>query len=398
MHHQNIVLFDTFNNWQNLLPLTATRAIADIKVGILTIKEKWQKLISTNDISILSIDYLDEKYKYKANANAAIFINSSFLPNIQLWSAIEKLNSNEALVANNQIIAFINTSEINNINDIEKHVNEFTKIIYLENTCSINYPWNIFKNNGQEIRNDIKLMQLKPNPDALSKTNILLGNDVYVMENVICEASTLNTKDGPIFLDNHSEIMEGCTIRAPFALGEHSTLKMQAKIYGDTSIGQHCKIGGEVSNSVIFGYSNKAHDGFLGNAVIGEWCNLGADTNNSNLKNNYSTIKVWNYSNEDYIESNLQFSGLIMGDHAKAAINTQFNTGTVVGVCANIFDAGFSAKFIPDFSWGRNATFSLDTAFEVAQRVMERRSIQLTEIDKKILSEIFYRTAKFRKN
>jgi UDP-N-acetylglucosamine diphosphorylase/glucosamine-1-phosphate N-acetyltransferase len=396
MLYQNIVLFDFQDDWKNLLPITATRAIADIRIGILTIKEKWQKLFET-DIQILTQVYLKEKYAFE-NKTTSLMINAKVLPNSTFVLEIEKLKLNEALFYQDTLIAFISENQITSNESILKEVAHLKKIQTNSNPTQINYVWDIFRNNGFEIKQDISYLKLKPNPDALSKTNTFFGNNIYVLDNVYCEASILNSNDGPIFLGEKSEVMEGCTIRAPFALCNNSTLKMQAKIYGDTTIGPHSKVGGEVSNSVFFGYSNKAHDGFLGNAVIGEWCNLGADTNNSNLKNNYSAIKVWNYNQEDYINSNLQFSGLIMGDHAKAAINTQFNTGTVVGVCANVIDAGFSAKFIPDFSWGNQATFSIEKAYEVAQRVMERRTINLSEIDRKILLHIFEQTSKYRKH
>ena len=389
----NIVLFDTPQDWANLLPLTATRAIADCKIGILTIKDKWRNLLQTEP-EILTQAYLQVKYKHIPNIGT-IYVNAKVLPSANLLAHLEKLQLNGALVSNEVLVAFRSSELIQNNQTISQL--KFSKQETIEHLVMINYPWDIFLNNGNEIKKDIQLLDLKPNPEALSATNILIGKDIYVGKNVRCEVSVLNSNDGPIYLDDDTEVMEGCTVRAPFYLGKHSTLKMQAKIYGDTSIGEHCKIGGEVSNSVIFGYSNKAHDGFLGNSVLAEWCNLGADTNNSNLKNNYGKIKVWNYPTQDYINSGLQFSGLIMGDHSKAAINTQFNTGTVVGVCANVFDAGFSAKFIPDFSWGRNAEFALETAYQVTQRVMERRHLQLSEIDKSILKHIFETTMSFRK-
>ena len=388
----NIVLFDSYKDWANLLPLTATRSIADCKVGILSVKNKWENIFQTEP-QILTQKYLQAKYPYQAEANN-VYINAKILPDAALLENVEQLQQQEALFSGDTLVAFKSSQIIQNIEEIEQL--RFTKIKSVDNLNMINYPWDIFQNNGNEIKKDIQLLGLKPNPEALSDTNIIIGKDVYIGKNVKCEASILNTSDGPIFLDDDAEVMEGCTIRAPFYLGKHSTLKMQAKIYGDTSIGEHCKIGGEISNSVIFGFSNKAHDGFLGNAVIGAWCNLGADTNNSNLKNNYGKIKVWNYLAKDYINSGLQFSGLIMGDHSKAAINTQFNTGTVVGVCANIFEVGFPPKFIPDFSWGMKVEFALETAYEVAQRVMERRNIQLSATDKKILQHIFETTKAFR--
>ncbi|MEZ5026343.1 MAG: putative sugar nucleotidyl transferase [Chitinophagales bacterium] len=382
MSTQHIVLFDA-NTRDNLLPLVATRAVADIRIGILTLKEKWEKYFNCT-IEVLTQPYLQNKYTFSSQENA-IYVNAQVLPNKKIVDAILQLNENELLQSQQQILAFKSTSAIQKIEEFAEQ--NFQKTEFNE-ASFINYCWDIFTYNGQEIRNDIQLLGLKPNPEKLSKTNTLLGNEIYVEEGAQCECSVLNSNNGPIYLGKDSEVMEGCTIRAPFALGEHATLKMQTKIYGDTTIGPHCKVGGEVSNSVLFSYSNKGHDGFLGNAVIGEWCNLGADTNNSNLKNNYSSVKTYHYPNKNLIDTGLQFCGLIMGDHAKAAINTQFNTGTVVGVFANVFSAGFPPKFIPDFAWN-NDIFDLEKAYEVAQRVMERRNIQLSANDKEILKYIF---------
>jgi UDP-N-acetylglucosamine diphosphorylase/glucosamine-1-phosphate N-acetyltransferase len=296
------------------------------------------------------------------------------------------------------VVAIKTNKPVNTLKDLFS-LNDLT-LQHVRSDIQIRYPWNIFMLNGQEIRSDIRLMGLEPNSELLSKTNRIMGKDqVYVEEGVTCECSVINATQGPVYIGKEAEIMEGCTIRGTFALGKHSTLKMQTKIYGDTTIGPHCKIGGEVSNSVIFGYSNKAHDGFLGNSVIGEWCNLGADTNNSNLKNNYGNVRAWDYGAKDYINTGLQFCGLIMGDHAKSGINTMFNTGTVAGVCANIFGGGYPPRFIPDFTWGGPGgfvEFTLEKTYEVAHRVMERRGIELTEIDKDILKYIFEETKGFR--
>jgi len=380
---QHIVLFDGIER-NNLLPLTATRAVADIRIGILTIKEKWEKL-ANQKVDILTQNYLQPKYQYQQQENT-VFINANVLPTKELIIEIEKLKDNTALKNETLTVAVKTNKHIKSIEDLYS-VDGNSQILRFSNS-QILFSWNIFTLNGQEIRNDIKLLGLKPNPEKLSKTNTLLGTEIYVEDGVTCECSILNAKDGPIYLAKDSEVMEGSTIRAPFALGEHATLKMQTKIYGDTTIGPHCKIGGEVSNSVFIGYSNKGHDGFIGNSVIGEWCNLGADTNNSNLKNNYGKVKAYSYVAKDYIDTGLQFCGLIMGDHAKSSINTMFNTGTVAGVCANVFGGGFPPKFIPDFAWNEDV-FELEKAYEVAQRVMERRKIILSEIDKNILKYIF---------
>ncbi|MEN9448647.1 MAG: hypothetical protein RJA25_1937 [Bacteroidota bacterium] len=385
---QHIVLFDG-DEWENLLPISATRSVADIRIGILTIKEKWEKYLKV-PVSILSKDYLNPKYSFIPTVNC-LFINSAVLPAHLLVEEIVNLENNSILQNEETVIAAsVVNNVINSLNDLKSLFETIkSKKKTKQNIVKINHPWDIFTYNGQEIRNDIQLLQLKPNPEKLSSTNTLLGKDIYIEEGVQCECSVLNTTNGPIYLGKDSEVMEGCTVRGPFALCEHASLKMQAKIYGDTTIGPHSKVGGEVSNSVLIGYSNKGHDGFLGNAVLGEWCNLGADTNNSNLKNNYSKVSAYNYPSKKMIDTGLQFCGLIMGDHAKAAINTQFNTGTVVGVCANVLDAGFPPKFIPDFSWGNDKIFELEKAYEVAQRVMGRRGIHLSEADKQILNYIF---------
>lgn len=392
-HHY--VLFDGKER-ENLLPLTATRAIADIRIGILTIKEKWEKHLGV-EVNILTQGYLQPKYNFTQQENT-VFINAAVLPSEELVKEIEVLEENNLLQSDETVIAIKTNLRIDNIDSLYEQYDSFSLLFAKSGINKIEYPWDIFINNGKQIVRDIKLLAIQPNPEKLSPTNQLIGNAIYVEEGVQCECSILNSTNGPIYLGKDAEIMEGCTIRGPFALGNHATLKMQTKVYGDTTIGPYCKVGGEISNSVLFGFSNKAHDGFLGNSVIGEWCNLGADTNNSNLKNNYGSVKVWNYARKSSIDSHLQFCGLIMGDHAKSGINTMFNTGTVAGVAANIFGGGFHPKFIPDFSWGENGVFQLDKAFEVAERVMERRGVKLTDIDKNILKYIFENTTEYRNN
>ncbi|MBQ1695626.1 MAG: glucose-1-phosphate thymidylyltransferase, partial [Bacteroidales bacterium] len=246
--------------------------------------------------------------------------------------------------------------------------------------------------NGMEINKDFELLTAGRKSRPLSATNVSFGKcPVFVEEGCSIECATLNTNDGPIYIGANAEVMEGANIRGPFALCEHGVLKMGAKMYGDTTVGPWCKVGGELSNVVFFGYSNKAHDGFLGNSVVGEWCNFGADSNNSNLKNNYAEVKLWNYDTQKFENTGLQFCGLVFGDHSKCGINTMFNTGTVVGVSANIFGAGFPSKYVPSFSWGGASGFTeykLDTAFEVMSRVMARRHVEFTDIDKDIMRHI----------
>jgi UDP-N-acetylglucosamine diphosphorylase/glucosamine-1-phosphate N-acetyltransferase len=252
-----------------------------------------------------------------------------------------------------------------------------------------------------EIEADFALLTAGRKSAPLSETvSVLSRENVFVEEGFSGEYFTLNASTGPVFLGKGSEIMEGSVIRGPLALGSHSTVKLAAKIYGPTTIGPHCKAGGEINNSVLQGFSNKGHDGFLGNAVVGEWCNLGADTNNSNLKNNYTEVKVWNYPSNRFIRTGLQFCGLIMGDHSKTGINTMLNTGTVAGVSANIFGSGFPRNFIPSFSWGGAAglvDYKLEKAFETMEEVMRRRDLELTETDKVIFRHIFKETEKYRR-
>lgn len=396
MPADHLILFDGPEH-QHLLPLAATRAIADFRVGILRVREKWERALGI-PAEVLTRGYLQPKYPYSQKQNS-VFVNASILPDAHLLVAIDRLEEHSALKDKDTFIA-IKTNEP--VGSPEALLSlKGLKEVNVRSDIQLTHPWSIFLLNGQEIRNDIRLLGLEPNPEALSATNRVFGREqVYVEEGVTCECSVINAKAGPVFLGKGSEVMEGCTIRGPFALGKHSTLKMQSKVYGDTSIGPHCKVGGEISNSVIFGYSNKAHDGFLGNSVLGEWCNLGADTNNSNLKNNYGNVKAWDYAAKSFVHTDLQFCGLIMGDHAKCGINTMFNTGTVAGVGANIFGGGYPPRFIPDFSWGGSGGFeeyALNKSFEVAQRVMERRGVELTETDKQILTHVFESTREFRK-
>ncbi len=395
MQTDHIILFDGIER-NHLLPLSATRAIADFRIGILTIREKWEKYFGLVS-DVLTLPYLQTKYSYHQKDNS-VFINATVLPDKRLIAEIEKLHQNAVLKDKDTVIAFKTDTPINTLEDLWLLDN--LAIYTVNHDIQIRNTWDVFLLNGQEIINDIALLNLQPNSESLSKTNSLLGREnIYVEEGVQCEYAVLNASKGPIFLGKESEVMEGTTIRGAFSLGKHATLKMQSKIYGDTSIGPYCKVGGEVSNSVLFAFSNKAHDGFLGNAVIGEWCNLGADTNNSNLKNNYGNVSAWNYAAKDYINSGLQFLGLIMGDHSKSGINTMFNTGTVAGVGANIFGGGFPSKFIPDFSWGGAEgfqDFKLEKMFEVAERVMERRGVDFSVQDKAILTHIFEATKELR--
>lgn len=389
----NYILFDG-NVRSQLLPFTFTRPVADIRVGILTIREKWEHLLGFTTTTVTE-DYLSEKHPF-LELEKNILINASFLPSENLVNIIKGLEENQAVFFDDEPIAFFTTEEQ------EVDFESFDIIQYKhDDVLRIEYTWDIFSKNGEAIKRDFEMLtkgkSSQPIPEKIWTKN---PENIFIEEGAKIEFCTLNASEGPIYIGKDTEIMEGAMVRGPFALCDHSTLKMGAKIYSNTTIGPHCKVGGEVNNSVLFGYSNKGHDGFLGNSVIGEWCNLGADTNNSNLKNNYAEVRLWDYETEGFARTGLQFCGLMMGDHSKCGINTMFNTGTVVGVSANIFGSGFPRNFVPSFSWGGSGgftTYKTDRAFEVAKVVMSRRNIELSENDTKILEHVFEETAKWRK-
>ncbi|MGE0560899.1 MAG: GlmU family protein [Flavobacteriales bacterium] len=391
----NIIFFE--EDREQFLPLTFTRTVADLRVGILTIREKWENQLSIKTSS-KTIEYLSKKYPihFKDNVDN-IWINASVFPNEKLLTEIKNLKANEVLLDSNTTIAAntgsnTNFEAANTTNFICKQTNSvITKLDRITD---------IFSKNELAIQQDFDFLTKGRSSQKLSSTNTIIGNNIFVEEGAKVEAAILNSTSGPIYIGAAAEIMEGTLVRGPLALCEHATLKLGTKIYGATTIGPHSKVGGEVTNSVVLGYSNKGHDGFLGNSIIGEWCNLGADTNNSNLKNNYAEVKLWNYKTEKLERTGLQFCGLIMGDHSKCGINTMFNTGTVVGVFANIFGGNFPPNFIPSFSWGGSSgfeTYRTDKAFEVAGQVMSRRGLDLTNTDKNLLLKIFELTKKYRK-
>ncbi|MGY8914943.1 MAG: GlmU family protein [Flavobacteriales bacterium] len=345
----NYILFDgTVRN--ALLPFTFTRPVAEIRVGILTIREKWEKFLGFTTTTITE-EYLSEKYPM-VELEENILINASFLPNESLVEMVINLKPNEVIL--------------------------------------------------QKEETDFKVLTEGRKSAPISKTNTVFNpKNIFLEEGARVECSILNANDGPIYIGKDAEVMEGCIIRGGFALGEHAVVKMGAKIYGPTTAGPHCRIGGEVNNSVLFSYSNKGHDGFLGNAVLGEWCNIGADSNNSNLKNNYEPVRLWSYETEGFARTGLQFCGLMMGDHSKCGINTMFNTGTVIGVSANIFGAGFPRNFVPSYSWGGASGFTTylpKKAFETAKIMMERRGVVFDQIEADILNHVFEETKKWRKD
>ncbi len=400
MDNINVVLFDA-EAYKALLPLTFTRPVSELRVGITTITEKWQSTFNKN-ISYYSQDYLSEKYPLKIEKDN-LFINGAVLPTPKLIHYLENLKMKEILFCGDSIIAIrMDKNDATLLRDRENFDDfSYKEVGGGESFFKINNLWDLFQKNGDAIQADFKRITKGRKSAPLSKSNTVIGDGcIFIEEGAKVEASILNTTQGDIYIGKNAEIMEGCLVRGPFALGEHSVLKMGAKIYGATTIGKHCKVGGEVSNSIFISYSNKAHDGFLGNSVIGEWCNIGADTNNSNLKNNYSNVKIWNYEYGKFADSGSQFCGLFMGDHSKVGINTMFNTGTVVGVSSNVFGGGFPRVFIPSFSWGGSSGFStykIDKSLETAKAMMMRRGLKLDDKDINILNHIYSITSKYRK-
>lgn len=389
----NILLFDD-DKRSDLLPLAYTRPCAELRIGILTLAEKWKRRTDAT-ISYITEDYLSTKYA-SSFSDDNYYINGRVIASDDLLKAITALESNSSMWREDTLIAIRSGESFTNFESIkESNFNRSN----LDSASFVDFTYDIFHKNGEEIKNDFQLITKDRKSAAISETNIVIGSNIFVEEGAIIEAAVLNSKNGPIYIGKNAEVMEGATVRGPLVLCDDSTIKMGAKIYGDTTIGPSCKVGGEVSNSVFYAHSNKGHDGFLGNSVIGEWCNLGADTNSSNLKNNYAPVKLWNYTKNRFTPTGLQFCGLIMGDHSKCGINTMFNTGTVIGVSANIFGASFPRNFVPSFTWGGAsgfATYAIPKAFETARIVMLRRKIELDEIEKEILNTVFTKSAEQR--
>ncbi len=389
----NYILFDGPSR-NNLLPFTYTRPVADIRVGILTIREKWETYLGLTTTTVTE-DYLSEKYPM-VEMEQNVMINASYLPNFELVELIKGLKENQAIFKDEDVIAFFTEDTQEEID-----FNEYDAIEFDEDILKIENTWDIFSKNGEAILEDFDLITRNRKSQPIPPSNNVIDpENVFIEDGAKMEFATINASNGPIYIGKNAEIMEGSLIRGPFALCDNSTVKLGAKIYGPTTVGPYSKVGGEINNSVLFGYSNKGHDGFLGNSVLGEWCNLGADTNNSNLKNNYTEVRLWDYNTEGFAKTGLQFCGLMMGDHSKCGINTMFNTGTLVGVSANIFGSGFPRNFVPSFSWGGNSgftTYLTKKAFEVANVVMSRRDIAFSKQDQKILEHVFEETKKFRR-
>ena len=389
---KNIILFDDKVARENLLPLSFTRPVADMRFGIMTIRQKWEKALAGN-YSYLTVEYLSKKYAMVAT-DENVFIAGNVCPDSELVAMIKAMKEGDAITSDRGLVAFCGS-----LTDFE--CRQWRNETRLQHTpLAINMLYDIFLNNDKALEQDFKVLTAGRKSAPLSKTNTVVGDAVaadgtpriFVEEGAVVEAAVLNVVNGPIYIGRDAEVMEGSCIRAPFALCDHAVVNMGARIYGATTIGPYCKVGGELNNVVMIGYSNKAHDGFLGNAVIGEWCNLGGGTTASNLKNDYTEIKLWNYPAHRFFFSFLQFCGLIMGDHSKTGINCMFNTATVVGVGVNIHGAGFPRNFVASFSEGSSAGFtdvSLAKFFDIAERMMARRKVELTETDREIFKSIY---------
>lgn len=407
-HKRNVVLYDTPESHENLLPLAYTRPVADFRVGITTIKEKWEALLPGH-YSYHTVAYLQEKYpQADLKGENALFIFGSVIPDEILAGAVSSLKPGESISDGETVIAFCGKES-----DIESYAESKPESLagcreLKPELGTLKYVYDIFLKNAEALKSDYARLVKGRCSNPLPESCTLIGPaktpcglpSVFIEDGAQIEGAILNVKNGPIYIGKDAEVMEGCSLRGPIALGRKSKFKMGAKVYGGTTIGPYCKMGGEIDNVVVFGYSNKAHDGYLGNAVIGEWCNIGAGTNASNLKNDYAKIRIWNYRQQRFMKTDLQFCGLIMGDHSKAGVNCMFNTATVVGVGVNIHGAGFPRVFLPSFSEGSaEAGFSsvgIDKFMTTAQRVMSRRELDLNDIDCHICEYIHDYASKFK--
>ncbi|MDP3679869.1 MAG: GlmU family protein [Flavobacterium sp.] len=389
----NYILFDGPSR-NALLPFTFTRPVADILIGIMTIRQKWEMRLGSTTTT-LTEEYLSEKFPM-VELEENVMINASFLPNDVLAEMVSNLEPNQAIFKGDEVIAFYTNDEQEEVN-----FDTYEIIEYTDDCLTVEHTWDIFSKNDAAIREDFEYLTEDRKSQPIPKSvNVIAPENIFIEEGAKLEFVTLNASAGPIYIGKDSEIMEGSVIRGPFALCENAQVKMASKVYGATTVGPYSRIGGEVKNVVLFAYSNKGHDGFLGDSVLGEWCNIGADSNNSNLKNNYEEVKLWSYETEGFAKTGLQFCGLMMGDHSKCGINTMFNTGTVVGVSANIFGSGFPRNFVPSFSWGGASgftTYVTKKAFETARLVMSRRKVDFDEREAAILEHVFEESKKWRK-
>jgi UDP-N-acetylglucosamine diphosphorylase/glucosamine-1-phosphate N-acetyltransferase len=387
----NIILFDGIVR-RHLLPLSFTRPVGDFRFGILTLREKWERMLP-GSYSYLTEPYLQTKFPiHEVDDN--IFVAANVCPSLLLAAEVANLASGEALLADDRLVAFRGSREAFDARAFNRTIQTESDLLCFDRL------YDLFLGNGRAIEEDFRLLTEGRASQPVSDSVRVVGKPydadgsprIFIEEGAEMECAIVNVKEGPVYIGRCAEVEEGSVIRGPFAACEHSVVKVGAKIYGGTTLGPYCKAGGELNNVLLFGYSNKAHDGFLGNAVVGEWCNLGAGTNASNLKNDYSEIKLWSYPDGRFLRTGLQFCGLIMGDHTKTGINSMLNTATVLGVGVNIHGSGFPRAFVPSFSDGGNAGFTdvnLNRFFESASRMMARRGHILSETDRAIFEYIY---------
>ncbi len=396
----NLIFID--DQRDTLRPLSYTRCVSQLRIGIFTIAEKWQKRIGISQVHHITADYLSEKYPFKAEEDN-LLLPANLLPDSRIVEATLQLKPGEALYQEGTLLSARLTLDQATAYHQQGSLpdTEIKKIPYLKAFQSISYPEQIFLWNDTELRADFELITQGRTSQDIDSDNRTKGDQqIFVEEGAIIEHSILNATDGPIYIGQNAVVLDGCALRNGVALCDHAVLKMGAKIYGATTIGPHSKIGGEVKNVVVQGYSNKSHEGYLGNSVLGEWCNLGADTNSSNLKNDYSQVKLYDYQTKAMRSTGTQFCGLIMGDHSKTGINTMFNTGTMAGICCNIYGSGYQKNFIPSFSWGGSRdylTYRVDKVIQVVKRVYERKNLQLSAADESILRYLSEQTATYRR-
>jgi len=390
----HVLLFDDPAIWPHLLPLTFTRPVAALRCGILTIAEKWQRRLGATSVGYLTQPHLQAKFAAGNVAGPALVVNGAACPDDLLASQVLALAPGQGLYFHGTLVA----AHLADATQVAELIQDGLEVRQAaEEVSLIERPWHLFLRNGVEIRRDFALLTAGRTsaPVGDVHTRVYAPENIFIEEGVKIRAAILNAEAGPIYLGKNAEVQEGAILKGPLALCEGAVANASVRLRGDNTIGPYCKVGGEIGNSILLGYSNKGHDGYLGNSVIGEWCNLGADTNTSNLKNNYAPVKVWSHAAHRFVDTGQTFCGLLMGDHAKAGINTMFNTGTVVGVGANVFGAGFPRQFIPSFSWGGAAgfeTFRLDKFAEVAERVMGRRGLAYDAVEQAIAATIFEQT------
>ncbi|MBW7866755.1 MAG: glucose-1-phosphate thymidylyltransferase [Brumimicrobium sp.] len=378
----NIILHD-LSGHLTFAPLTLTRPVGKLRTGMWTNEERWQFYCPQATISFMTKDYLSEKYSANITKDN-LWVNAAVIPTNELVKNITDLKKGESLYINNAFIAYRGEEYL----PVKPKSSAKANIIILENR------WDIYQKNDQILAKDFQAYTAGKKSQAISDTNTIIGDAkrIFLEKGAKVECAILNVSDGPIYVGKNAEIMEGSIVRGGLIMLEESILKIGSKIYGATTIGPHCRVGGEVNNSIFQGYSNKGHDGFIGNSVIGEWCNLGADTNCSNLKNNYGNVKTYNYFLRELEQTNVQFMGVMMGDYSKTSINTMINTASVIGVCANIFMSGFPPKYVADFSWGGEPSapvYELASAYESIHAMMQRRHQELTDEDKRILAYLY---------